>query len=666
MDKYAHSQKGQIPFAFIILVAMGWLFYDGQVVAASVLGVLLVLAIILVNRLPIFKRNQWAAFVQDSTRQLRENVVATAQKSPFPLVALSRDGRIYWYNDSFAQAMEIGDVIPLEIDEVMDLDLDKLWKGDAPDYLTIGDTIYKPTLIKYSAAVDEFAEDLIYLHLTDVTEVKLAQDRKIITMLLEVDNLSEVLNSAPDDRRPVIAAAIEKMLVDYAATLKGYMKRYSTNKSIIVCPFEVFRGEMKTKFPILDQVKTIELGNTLEPTLSIGVSYGNEDLAADYDAANQAKELALGRGGDQLVIKQGEKLTFFGGNSREVEKKSRVRSRVIAHALRDLMLESGHIYIMGHANPDMDCLGAAVGINAMARNLGVDASIVMDQHHRNVQDLMNIIAKEDSYADIYISPEECLERLKPTDLLVVVDVHSLGYVLNKELAEVAVRKVIIDHHRRTQDAISGATLSFIETYASSTSELVTELIQYIMDKPKLLKAEADSLLAGIMVDTKNFFYKTGSRTFDAASFLRKLGADTIDIRDLLSYDKELYLLKASIIKTAEVDRGVAIAVCPPGIQDPVIAAQAADEFLNLKGITASFVLAQQDEDVVISARSNGSLNVQVIMEAFGGGGHMSMSGAKVTKASAQEVKEQLKELLNTIQEEDADEGDTSQGRQERR
>lgn len=655
MDKYSRFKKEQLLYVLLVLGAAAWLLYSAQPIPALILTGLLLVIFVLSNKLQIFKRGEWDKFVNDTVRKLKPSVMEAVTASEFPLVAFTRDGRINWYNERFRTLADLEGTTHREIDEILALEPEKLWKNEVPEFVSFKDRIYKPTLVKYNAAHGEFEEDLLFLHLTDYTEVKAAQDRKVVTMLVEVDNLSEVLNSASEAHRPFIAAEIEKKLLEYANTLKGYMKKYSTNKYIIIAPYEVFREDLKRKFPILDQIKAIEFGNTIEPTVSIGASYDNDYISNDGLAAEQAKELALGRGGDQIVIKQGDKLSFFGGNSREVEKKSRVRSRVIAHALRDLMNESGQIYIMGHTNPDMDCLGSAVGIRAIARALGREAFILMDEPHRNVSEILAKIREEDSYKHAFIPSASILEKIRPQDLLIVVDVHSLGYVLNSELAQANLHKVIIDHHRRAQDAMTGTTLSYIETYASSTSELVAELIQYIVEKPQLLKVEADALLSGIMVDTKNFLFKTGARTFEAASFLRKAGANTLDIRNLLSYDRDLYLLKAAIIKTGEVDKGTAIAVCPAGIKDPLIAAQAADEFLNLRGIHTSFVLAQDENDVVISSRSNGKTNVQVIMEKFGGGGHMTMSGARVKNATTEEVKTKIKEILKTTIREEEEE-----------
>lgn len=667
MEKYTRFNREQLLYMILVLAAVIWLAIDQQYIAAGIILFLLVLLFVIANQRHIFKKQQWDKFINDSIKKLKPSVMEAATKSDFPIVGVTRDGRVSWYNDRFQDitAIEVGH--PYDLEDIMDIDLEDLWEGDAPEFISLNDQIYKPTIVSYRAAAGEFEEDLIFVHLTDYSEVKAAEDRKVVTMLVEVDNLAEVLNSAPEAQRPFVSAEIEKILLNYANSLKGYMKKYAANKNIIFAPYEIFREETKRKFPILEQIKSIELGNSIEPTVSIGAAYDNPFIMDDGLAAEQAKELALGRGGDQVVVKQGDKLAFFGGNTREVEKKSRVRSRVVAHALRDLMKDSGKIYIMGHINPDMDSLGAAVGIFSIARAQGKKAYILLDSPYRNVAEMLKLIQAEEIYKDVFIPSESIADKLHPNDLVIIVDVHSLGYVLNRDIASASVHKVIIDHHRRAQDAISAATLSYIETYASSTSELVTELIQYIVEKPKLLKIEANSLLAGIMVDTKSFMFKTGSRTFEAASFLRKAGASSIDIRSWLSYDKDLYLLKAAIIKTGEVDRGVAVAVTPSGIKDPLIVAQAADEFLNLKGIRTSFVLAQDKEDVVISARSDGSLNVQVIMEQFGGGGHMAMSGARVKNSTTDVEKAKLKEILSTaIMEDDEDENNTVRGRQERR
>ncbi len=661
MEKYSRFNREQLLYIALNMIVFGYLVFTKQYYPAAIMLAALIGVFLLLNKLHLFSKRSWDKFTNDSIKKLKPSVVEAATESIFPIVAFTRDGMISWYNKKFR---EISGRDPLnEIEEIIPIDTEKIWRGEMPEFLTMEGRVYRPEAIRYTASHGEFEEDLIFLHLTDYTVVKKVEDSKIVTILVEVDNLNEVLNSAPDDKKPFVAAAIEKVLLDYTTSLKGFMKKYSTSKALIIAPYEVFREEVKRKFPVLDKIKNIDQGNTLEPTLSMGVSYDNGTVAEDGNAAGVAKELALGRGGDQVVIKTGDKLNFFGGNSREMEKKSKVRSRVVAHALRDLIAESDHVYIMGHVNPDMDSIGGAIGIHAIARALKKPSNILLDEPHRNVTELLDRLEATEQYGEVFIPSAGFEQGVGEKDILIIVDVHSLGYVLNADVATNSAKKVIIDHHRRAQDAISGVTLSYIEAYASSTSELVTELVQYIAEKPELSKVEADTLLAGILVDTKNFNFKTGARTFEAAAYLRKAGANTLDLKSMFAFDKELYLLKAAIVKSAEIDNGIAIAVCPTGVRDTLIAAQAADEFMNLKGIHTSFVLLQTNDDVIISARSLGDMNVQVIMEEFGGGGHMTMSGARVKNDTTEHVKERLKKILNDkFKEDEADESNTSSGR----
>lgn len=667
MEKYKHFEKKQIPYIVLLLGVAGYLFYFKNIYLALLIIVITAMVFVYFNMFHIFKRDKWDKFVEDSIKKLVPSWVKMVEDMEFPVVGFTRDGNIIWYNDAFKNLFSVEEKF-IEIENVLDIDVEKVWKGDIPISLDISDRTFNITPMKYNASNDEFQEDLIFFHMIDITLVREHENARTVTMLVEVDNMTEVLNSAPEDKRPLIVAEIERELLNYANHLKGFMKKYGTSKTIIIAPFEVVREEIRNKFPILDNIKKLAPENSMEPTISIGIGYNNGGALEDGEAATKAKELALGRGGDQAVIKVGERLSFFGGNSREMEKKSKVRSRVIAHALRDLILDCSHVFIMGHSNPDMDCLGAAVGVHSIAKALNKESFILMDEPHRNVNDLLERLYDTEEYDNVFITSEEARNSMKEKDLLIIVDVHSLGYVLDSQVANMNVKKVVIDHHRRAQDAVQGAIISYIETYASSTSELVTELIQYAIEKPKLSKEEADALLAGIWVDTKNFYFKTGVRTFEAASFLRKSGANTIDIRSMFSYDKDLYLLKAAIIESADILDGIAIALCPPNVSDPIVIAQAADEFLNIKGIHTSFVLAQVGNDVILSARSLGDTNVQVITEEFGGGGHSTMSGAKILNSDVETVKAKLNEILNNlkIEEEEKHESDTSPGRQERR
>ena len=342
-----------------------------------------------------------------------------------------------------------------------------------------------------------------------------------------------------------------------------------------------------------------------------------------------ARELALGRGGDQVVIKNNEKISFFGGNTRELEKRTRVRARVISQALRELIFESSNILIMGHKNPDMDSFGAAVGLWSAIRQLGKSCNIIIDNDNNAIDYYMNKLKSDSKYDNLLISSIDAEKAINDKTLLIIVDVHNKGYVNNLSIVEKINRKIIIDHHRRSPDIIEGALLNYIEVYASSTSEMVTELIQYMLQKPRISKVEAEGLLGGIFMDTKGFQFKSGVRTFDAAAFLRSLGADTIEVKKMFTDSLGDYLLISDTIKSAEVHDNLAIAICPNEVNNTVIVARAADELLGISGIDVCFVLCEINNAITISGRSTGEVNVQVILEELGGGGHMNMAGAKV-------------------------------------
>ncbi len=402
--------------------------------------------------------------------------------------------------------------------------------------------------------------------------------------------------------------------------------------------------EIKHKFNIMEVISKIDKGNSIEITLSIGVGKGGMSPLENHNNANIAKELALGRGGDQVVVKTNDDIKFFGGNSKEIEKRTKVKARVIARALSELIRESSKVYIMGHKNPDMDCFGSAVGLASVVKQLGMGCKIILNNDITAIGYFLNKLSKESKYDDLFISVEDAKSDLDAQTLVIIVDVHNKSYVADLSLVDKSQRKVIIDHHRRSPDMIEHDILNYIEVYASSTSEMVTEIIQYMVDKPKLTRTEAEGLLAGIFMDTKGFSFKTGVRTFDAASFLKSLGADPIEIKKMFTDDLEDYLLIAETIKSAEVKDNTAIAITPKNI-DTVIIAKAADELLNISGISVSFVLGEVNNDIYISGRSVGDINVQVVLEALGGGGHMNIAGVKISNKTIEEVIVELKEVM---------------------
>ena len=465
-------------------------------------------------------------------------------------------------------------------------------------------------------------------------------------MLIEVDNLDDVIKTTEEDKKPLIIAEIERNINSYAQSLNAMIRKYESNKYVFCIQNKYIEKEMEKKFEILDTIREISMGNKLAVTLSIGVGRGGDTPLENEKYAVSAKELALGRGGDQAVVKNGDKLLFYGGKTKEIEKRTKVRARVIAHALVDIIKDSRNVFIIGHVKPDIDCLGAAVGIRSVVSLMNKECFIILDDSNESIKIILDKIREEKEYDNVFIHSKNCEDKIDENSLLIIVDVHSEGHVQNMQLVKKFDRIVIIDHHRRTTDLIKRSLLSYIEPYASSTSELVTEMLPYMVEKPNIKPIEAEALLAGICVDTKNFYFKTGVRTFEAASLLRRLGADTIDIKKLFSYDFETYLKRAEIIKSAKIKDGIAIAICPPEMANLLLAAQAADELLNITGIQASFVFVKIKDEVFISARSLGDINVQIILESLGGGGHMTMAGAKLKSVTIDEAMEKLDGAIN--------------------
>ncbi|GFP78250.1 DHH family phosphoesterase [Clostridium fungisolvens] len=562
----------------------------------------------------------------------------------YPLVIIKENGEVIWHNkifeDSFESINYNGEVISsivrgLELDEIMKLSNGISYK------VKLNKRIYE--IYSRSLKIDD-NENIHLVYFNDITNITEATKESV--MLIEVDNLSEVVKMTEENNGPFLIAEVEKNINLYAQALNAMIRKYDNNKYVLAVPDYNIDSQIATKFDILDKVREINLGNKMEVTLSIGVGRGGNSPAQNHAYAITAKELALGRGGDQAVVKKGEKLSFFGGNKKELEKRTRVRARVVGHALKDLIYESSKVYIMGHKNPDMDCFGAAVGIAAVIRQLGKQCNIVLNNDNRAIEGFLDKIRQIKDYEDVFINSESAVNSIDDDTLLIIVDVHSRGYVLDKNIYEKSKKIVIIDHHRRSPDFIEGALLTYIEVYASSTSELVTEIVQYMLEKPKLHQLEAEALLAGIAMDTKNFVFKTGVRTFEAASFLRRVGADTVDIKRFFSNDLKSYIQKAETIRSAEVVNNIAIAVCPPNVTQTVIAAQVADDLLNITGIQASFVFVKIDRDIHISGRSLGDVNVQVILESLGGGGHMTMAGAKLTDVAIEDAKKILQKAIS--------------------
>lgn len=564
----------------------------------------------------------------------------------FPLAIIKESGEIFWSNKEFKKFNPNEDTLGLNVVSIArGLNLSRLLTCDRDLHqkIKIVDSFYKV----YASKVEDcnLDEDLYVVYFNDISSNKNMENTKESIMLIEVDNLSEVLETTMESDRPMLVAEVEKTINTYAQRLKAMITKYDSNKYILSIQDKYIDEEINNKFSILEEVSAIDRGNKFEVTLSIGVGRGGTCPLENNNFATTAKELALGRGGDQVAIKNNEKIKFFGGNTREIEKRTRVRARVISHALKELIYESSNVFIIGHKNPDMDCFGSSIGLSSVVKQLGKPCNIILGNETAAIDYFLSKLKKNSRYDNLFISVEEAYEQINEKTLLIIVDVHNSGYILDKAIIEKSQRKIIIDHHRRSPDIVEGAILNYIEVYASSTSEMVTEVIQYMVQKSNLTRLEAEGLLAGIFMDTKGFSFKAGVRTFDAASFLRSLGADTIEVKKMFMDNLEDYLVIADTIKSAEVKGNLAIAVAPKGIKKSFMAARAADELLNIYGINVCFVLIEINNDIVISGRSIGEYNVQVILEDLGGGGHMNMAGAQLSNITIGEAKKILKKSI---------------------
>lgn len=610
-------------FVFISII----FFYHDKFIIGSIILLAFIIYFYYLNK----NEHSKVENAKRTVSKLKLNINDNISNMIAPIALINENGDIIWANKKLSQELELNDTEGQNIISITrSLDLQKLLKcdKDLSQRIKIKNCIYSIYASKMTGE-DELINDVYAVYFIEVSNLRDLNTTKESVMLIEVDNLSEVLESTEESERPLLVAEIERTINLYAQKLKALIVKYDSNRYALSVIDKYITEEVNNKFDILERISEIERGNKFELTLSIGIGRGGATPQENYNNAVTAKELALGRGGDQVAIKNNEKIIFFGGNTREFEKRTRVRARVIAHALKDLIYESSNILIMGHKNPDMDCLGAAVGLWSTIRQMGKNCNIILDNDRNAIEYYMNKLKNDSKYDNTFISRDDAEKNINEKSLLIVVDVHNKGYVSNIDLVEKVPRKIIIDHHRRSPDIVEGTLLNYIEVYASSTSEMVTELIQYMVQKPRISKIEAEGLLAGIVMDTKEFQFKAGVRTFDAASFLRSIGADTLEVKKMFNDSLEDYLVIADTIKNAEVKNNVAIAVCPSNVDNTVIVARAADELLTISGIEVCFVLAEINNNVIISGRSLGDVNVQVILEELGGGGHMNMAGAKL-------------------------------------
>lgn len=613
-------------------------------------------------RIRDIRRREWNKYIQDLAVDIDEVTKKAILNLPMPLCILEFDGSITWYNTRFYEMTEKEDTLGMNIENlVKNIDLRKVLNENKELYTNIKykDRDYTIVYNVIKSDQGEKAKYLMMLYWIDKTEYldlesKYNEEKNVIATI-QVDGYDEVLQSAPEERRPLINVEIDKILASLEVSCNGALEKTSKDKYFLVLSKNELDKLEADKFSILDKIREIDQENNLPVTISIGIGIEGKTINENFKLAQGALDLALGRGGDQAVIKTKDKSIFYGGKSKAVEKKTKVKSRLIGHALREIILESKEIYIMGHKYPDMDAMGAAVGIYDICKSCNKNANIVLNASNDSIDEFVNRIKNSNYYTNVFISKDDAIKNCTKDTLVIVVDTHRPNFTECPELLKISEKIVVIDHHRRGVEFINDTVLLFHETYVSSTCEMVTELVQYMEEDVKINKLTAEGLLAGISLDTKNFAFKTGVRTFEAASYLKKAGADTIEVKKLFNSNLEDFITKAEIIQSTKViDNKICLAYCNADINNiNIVVAQAADELLSIKDVEASFVLGKTKSGTIfISARSLGSINVHVLMEKLGGGGHIDIAGAQLENVSLEEGYKMVSDIIKQYLEEE--------------
>ncbi|MDR2132643.1 MAG: DHH family phosphoesterase [Clostridiales Family XIII bacterium] len=623
---------------------------DDLVLLLCALGVaFLYAAFCLIARL--LQRRRMETLLDALAGEIDETMRYAIRNHPLPLCLTDENGVVMLASASFKDIYPAAVLMKTEISQLTGKAPSEFAETESqkPALLTVGERIYRVI----PAYLDGDAHKSAALYWIDVTghedlKILYANERKCFAHV-QVDNYDELMASSPDDKKSLIAAGIEKAIRQWAAKLDASIVRYYSSKYFIVFDYSHYKRVVAEKFSILDEVRAIETDADFPVSLSMGVGVEGKTPQQTDEYAAFALDLALGRGGDQAVVKRGMHVDYYGGTLQAVERRNKGKSRVMAHAIRQLVDQSSKVVVMGHKNPDIDSFAAAVGVARIAINRGKDAFIVINEMNHTLADFYRETSKSGEYS--FIGTEAALETIDRNTLLVVVDTHRPSLVEAPALLGKTEKSVVLDHHRKAEEYIENATLNYMEPAASSTSELVAEIMQYMAEKKSISRLEAELLLGGIIVDTNSFSVKTGARTFEAASWLRRNGADTAVVRQYLQSDMEDFRQRAGIISNAEfLSGGIAVSRNEGRHENAqLINAQAADELLDIKGIRASFVIGETSDEVVISARSLGEVNVQTIMERLGGGGHLTTAAAQIKGITADEVALELRKILSELQ-----------------
>jgi c-di-AMP phosphodiesterase-like protein len=619
-----------------LIAAAAIAFYKG-VYLGVVVSIFCVAFVSLYIAFGILQKVKWQRLVTKALSD-KDTFATYLDTMSMPLALITEQGNVKWANLAFRSIAGYGAL----------RSINRMIPGiDVPETdkkIMIGGRPYKKEIFP----VKHRKKEMQLYRLIDLENAvetkKIYQNYLPVICYIQIDNYEELAADVMQTELSAMVAAVEKRISEMAKSLSSVFVKTDRGKYLCVFERRFLSALRSSKFRILDDVKQLKSG--LSPTLSIAVGVG-ETPEQSADFAGRALELALGRGGDQAVIKQWEKFIFFGGGAKSAYRRSTVKSRMVSHALRNLMEQCSDVFIMGHSSPDLDCMGASLGIAACARNVGKDVYLVIEDPNPSIIPLLDRLSGIESYKDCILSGQEAGLAVSHSSLLVLVDTLVSSLTISPGLIELAETLVVIDHHLKGAASIEEAALYYHEPYASSVSELVTELIQYFSEDIKPLSVELDALLCGITIDTKGFSFNTGARTFEAASYLKERGADSSAVRQLTQDDLDTYKKKTEIVKSAEmIENGIAVAYCPPGQNAPLIAAQAADALLTIKGVGASFVLSDLEGDILISGRSLGEVNVQLILESLGGGGHAAMAAVKLSDVSFETARLRLKEAVN--------------------
>ena len=584
-----------------------------------------------------------------------------------PYAVMDATGKLLWMNRQFEALSEknkgyhksITTIFPQITRELMEKEdeLELVVEREECVYRASVHKIHFTDILHESSI--ELTEKVQYLQViylfdeTQMTRYRIEnQEMQMVPALVYIDNYDEVLDTVEEVKKSLLVALVDRKVTKFFASIDGLVKKTENDKYFVVFQHKYLEKMEEEKFSLLEDVKSIKVGNEMSVTLSMGIGYVGNDYTKNYEYSRMAIDLALGRGGDQVVVKTRDKISYFGGSNRQVDKSTRVKARVKALALREIMITRDKFFVMGHKIADIDSFGAAIGIYCAARQLGKKAQIVIDEVNTTLRPLKECFTPENGYPDdMFIPSQLALDEIDSHTALIVVDTNRPSYTECPNLLNRAKAIVVFDHHRQCEDVVKNAVLSYTEPYASSTCEMIAEVLQYFDEDIKLSTQEADAIYAGILIDTNNFVSKTGVRTFEAAAYLRRCGAEVTRVRKMLRNDMDAYKARAEAVRHAEVFHNMfAISVCPAdNIESPTVAcAQAANELLNIIGIKASFVLTEYHDRIYISARSIDEINVQLVMERLGGGGHMNSAGAQLTGCTLEDAKRTIENTLDEM------------------